>query len=191
METTNHVFNFPLGTIILMSTFGQEAIGAIYDLRWMLVTLFILMLFDTAFSYAEHIKDLHEGKKDDDWSCSGAIRRFGGKMGTYLSFLIIGCLVGLSFTEPFGYVNHIVTSAIGAGIGILCDTISIAGHWLHLKGIYITLSPTRIVRSLIIAYVKSKNDYVGEVVEEELNIEHRKHDHHNRPTRHHNASRKA
>lgn len=150
---------------------GQEAIGAIVDLRWMLAALFVFMLIDTAYSYAEHVMLEHIGEKTPPWTCSSAIRRFGGKIGTYLSFLIIGCLMGLAFTEPFGLCSHIITSAIGAAIGLACEVVSIVGHYLHLRGIYITLSPTKIFKSLIVSYVESKSERVGKTIEEELVIE--------------------
>lgn len=171
MDATNNVFNFPLGAIILTSIMGQEAIGAIIDLRWMLAAILVLMIIDTAYSYAEHVKDVHQGKKTDDWSASGALRRFGGKIGTYLSFLIIGCIIGLAFTEPANICTHIVTSAYGAAIGMLCEVLSIAGHYLHLHDIYITLSPTRFVKSIIISYVESKSERVAKTLNHELKIE--------------------
>ena len=171
MEAANNVFNFPLGAIILMSVMGQEAIGAIIDLRWMLAAILLLMAIDTAYSYAEHIKDEHDGKKTEKWSTSGALRRFGGKIGTYLSFLIIGCIVGLAFTEPVGWSNHIVTSAFGAGFGILCEVISIIGHYLHLHNVYVTLSPTKFIKSVIVSYVEDKSERVGKTLNNELKIE--------------------
>lgn len=170
METTNHVFNFPFAAIVLIPTIGQEAIEAIYDLRWMLITILVLMVIDTCYAYAEHVKDEHTGKKVTQWSSSGALRRFGGKMGTYLSFLIIGCLIGLAFTEPTGYCSHIVTSAYGASLAIVCEVLSVCGHYLHLRNIYVTLSPTKVIRSAIIAYCKAKNPTIGETLEKELHI---------------------
>lgn len=173
MDAANNVFNFPLGAVILTSVMGQEAIGAIVDLRWMLVAIVLLMTIDTAYSYAEHVKDEHENKSTDKWSTSGALRRFGGKIGTYLSFLIIGCIVGMAFTEPVGLCNHIATSAVGAGVGILCEVISIIGHYLHLKNVYVTLSPTKFVKSIIVGYVEEKSQRVGRTLNTELKIEHK------------------
>lgn len=171
MDATGNVFNFPLGAIVLTSVFGQEAIEAVIDLRWMLLAIIILMIIDTAYSYAEHVKDEHEGKQVAQWSTSGALRRFGGKIGTYLSFLIIGCVIGLAFTEPLGYATHVTTSAWGASYGLVCEILSIGGHVLHLRNIYIQLSPTKLIRSLIISYVSDKSDIVGRTLEKELKIE--------------------
>lgn len=171
MESTNNVFNFPFGTIVLLPTMGQEALGVAFDMRWMLVGLMFLMIIDTFYSYAEHVMNEHQGKKVDPWTTSSCLRRFGGKIGTYLSFLVIGCFIGLAITEPLGSVSHIYTSAVGALLGFACEIFSIGGHYLHLKGIYVTLSPAKFIRSIIVAYVKSKSEEVGAVVEEELIIE--------------------
>ena len=173
MDAANNVFNFPFCAIVLVSTMGQEALGAIVDLRWMLAAIILLMTIDTAYSYAEHVKDEHQGKTTDKWSTSGALRRFGGKIGTYLSFLIIGCIVGLAFTEPVHLCDHVATSAIGASFAIVCEVLSIAGHYLHLKDVYITLSPTKIIKSVIVGYVEQKSETVGKTLEKELKIEHK------------------
>lgn len=183
MDAANNVFNFPFCSIILMSTMGQEALGAIIDLRWMLAAILLLMAIDTAYSYAEHVKDEHRGVSTDKWSTSGALRRFGGKIGTYLSFLIIGCIVGLAFTEPVGLCDHVVTSAFGAGLGILCEIISIGGHYLHLRDIYVTLSPTSFIKSLIVSYVEEKSARIGKTLEDELIIEHKNADNKKRKPR--------
>lgn len=172
MDTTNNVFDHNIGTLVILPTLGQEAMSVAFELRWMLVSLFVFMLIDTAFSYAEHVKNVHEKKeKDEAWTMSSCIRRFGGKIGTYLSFLIIGCFLGLSCFEHIGWCDHMTSSAIGAGIGLLCEVVSISGHYLHLKNVYIRLSPVKILRSVIIAWVKSKSEAVGEALEEELEIE--------------------
>lgn len=172
MDSTNNVFNFPIGTLVILPTLGQEAMSVVFELRWMLVAIFTFMLIDTAFSYAEHIKNVHENKaKETEWTSSGCVRRLGGKVGTYLSFLIIGCFLGLSCFEPLGWCNHVMSSAIGALVGLACEVVSIGGHYLHIKNIYVSLSPTRFVRSIIIALVRAKSDTVGDALEKELKIE--------------------
>ena len=82
----------------------------------------------------------------------------------YVTYLILGSVLGLAIFEPLGWANHVTTAAIGLGFGCIWEVDSIVGHVCALHGIKNTFS----VKRLIIALIKRKNADIGEAVEEAM-----------------------
>lgn len=136
--------------------FGGEAIGVLYDLRWMLVLIVVLVLSDFWFGVSD---SLH---KKMEFRFSRAGRRTCNKLVDYLTYLLVGALVGLGITEPLGWATHTTTAAIGLGFGCIWEIDSIMGHVCSLHDVKHPIS----VKRLIISIIKSRSEQIGEAVEE-------------------------
>ena len=146
------------GKAVVLGTMGGEALSALFDLRWMLVLIVVLIVADFWFGVSE---SLH---KHEHFRFSRAGRRTCNKAVDYITYLILGSVLGLAIFEPLGWTNHVVTAAVGLGFGCVWEVDSIAGHVCALHGVKNKFS----VKRLIIAIIKKKDADVGEAVEEVL-----------------------
>lgn len=115
--------------VALWTLLGTEAQSALLELRWMIVGMIVLTLADFYWGTREALM------RHESWHFSRAGRRTAMKIVEYMTYLLIGCVVGFSITEPLGMASHITASAIGLGFGMVFDLNSIIGHVLHVKGI--------------------------------------------------------
>lgn len=146
------------GRAVVVGTMGVEAMTALYDLRWMLVLIVVLIVADFWFGVSE---SLH---KHEQFRFSRAGRRTCNKAVDYVTYLILGSVIGLAIFEPLGWATHTTTAAIGLGFGCVWEVDSIVGHVCELHGVKNKFS----VKRLIIAIIKKKDADVGEAVEEVL-----------------------
>ena len=146
------------GKAFVSGTMSAEALTALFDLRWMLVLIVVLIVADFWFGVSESLKN-HE-----HFRFSRAGRRTCNKAVDYITYLILGSVLGLAIFEPLGWANHVTTAAIGLGFGCIWEVDSIVGHVCVLHGIKNTFS----VKRLIIALIKRKNADIGEAVEEAM-----------------------
>ena len=146
------------GKAVVLGTMGGEALSALFDLRWMLVLIVVLIVADFWFGVSE---SLH---KHEHFRFSRAGRRTCNKVVDYITYLILGSVLGLAIFEPLGWATHTTTAAIGLGFGCVWEVDSIVGHVCELHGVKNKFS----VKRLIIAIIKKKNADVGEAVEEVL-----------------------
>lgn len=146
------------GRAVVVGTMGTEALTALYDLRWMLVLIVVLIVADFWFGVSE---SLH---KHEHFRFSRAGRRTCNKAVDYVTYLILGSVIGLAVFEPLGWATHTTTAAIGLGFGCVWEIDSIVGHVCELHGVKNRFS----VKRLIIAIIKKKDADVGEAVEEAL-----------------------
>lgn len=146
------------GKTTALLTLGTEAFDAIFDLRWMLILIVLLILADFWFGVSESIK------KHEHFRFSRAGRRTCNKFGDYFFYLIIGCVLGLAIFEPLGWADHTTTAAVGLGFGCIWEVDSIVGHVCALHGIKNKFS----VKRFIIALIKRKDKELGEAVEDAM-----------------------
>lgn len=146
------------GKAIVWGTMGMECITAIYDLRWMIVLIVVLIVADFWFGLSESLF------KHEEFRFSRAGRRTCNKLVDYLTYLLLGAVIGLAIFEPLNITTHTVTAAIGLGFGCLWEVDSIVGHICALHGVKSKFS----VKRLIISLLKRKNKEVGEAIEEAL-----------------------
>ena len=144
------------GRAVVVGAMGAEAMGALYDLRWMLVLIVVLIVADFWFGVSE---SLH---KHEHFRFSRAGRRTCNKAVDYVTYLMLGSVIGLAIFEPLGWANHVTTAAVGLGFGCLWEVDSIVGHLCELHGVKNKFS----VKRLLIALIKKKDEDVGEAVEE-------------------------
>lgn len=137
---------------------GAEAMTALYDLRWMIVFIVVLILCDFWWGISESLK------KNQEFRFSRAGRRTCNKLVDYLTYLLIGALLGLAIFEPLGWTDHTTTAAIALGFGCLWEIDSIIGHVCAVHNIKWNFS----VKRLIVSLVKRKSEDLGEAVEDAM-----------------------
>lgn len=126
---------------ILWSVFGGEMVGVAFELRYMIILSIILILSDFWWGHSDTMKRYHIAEKAGDmaamdkykWHKSRAIRRTAAKLIDYVTYMLIGAFLGLAITEPMGGCGHVITAAIGLGIGCLAEIASIIGHYCYIK----------------------------------------------------------
>ena len=87
----------------VMST---EAVNVLFDLRWMLVLVVALIAADLWWGISESRKNGVEIR------FSRAGRRTCNKFVDYMTYLIIGALIGMAIFEPLDMATHTVTAAV-------------------------------------------------------------------------------
>ena len=146
------------GKAFVVSTMGMEAMQALFDLRWMLVLIVVLIVADFWFGVSD---SLH---KHEHFRFSRAGRRTCNKAVDYVTYLILGSVLGMAIFEPLGWASHTTTAALGLGLGCLWEIDSIVGHVCALHGMKNRFS----IKRFIIALMKKKNEDIGEAVEEAM-----------------------
>lgn len=152
---------------VTWAVFGAEALGVLYDLRWMLVCVAVLIVADFWWGSKETIKK-HEETGDDKykWRFSRAGRRSLNKCIDYLTYLLIGAVLGIAIFQPLGICSHTVSGAIGLGAGALFDISSIIGHVCYLHDIDTHGGILKLLWRIAVSFIKRKNNDLGEAIEE-------------------------
>lgn len=145
-----------VGKGVVVTTMSGEAMGALFDLRWMLVLIVVLIIADFWFGLSESFY------KHEHFRISRAGRRTCNKLVDYITYLILGSVLGLAIFEPLGWATHVTTAAIGLGFGCMWEIDSIVGHVCVLHGIKNHFS----VKRFIVSLMKKKDKDMGEAIEE-------------------------
>lgn len=145
-----------VGKGVVVTTMSGEAMEALFDLRWMLVLIVVLIVADFWFGVSESLN------KHEHFRFSRAGRRTCNKAVDYITYLILGSVLGLAIFEPLGWATHVTTAAIGLGFGCVWEIDSIVGHVCALHGIRNYFS----VKRFIISLMKRKNKDMGEAIED-------------------------
>ena len=146
------------GKTIAVGGMAAEALTALYDLRWMIAFIFVLVVADFWFG----VKASLANKEKFRFSRAG--RRTCNKFCDYIVYLIVGALFGMAIFEPLGICSHTTAAAVCLGLGCLWEIDSIMEHACTLHGIKKNWS----VKRLLIALLKVKNPEAGAAVEEVL-----------------------
>ena len=146
------------GKLFIWAAWGTEALGVLYDLRWMLALVVVLILADFWWGVSD---SLH---KRQEFRFSRAGRRTCNKAVDYMTYLLVGSLLGLAVFEPLGWTTHTVTAAVGLGFGCVWEIDSIIGHVCSVHGVTKRFS----VKRLLIALIRRKSKAAAEVVEDVL-----------------------
>lgn len=161
---------------MLWGSVGAELITVVYDLRYMVICSIALILADLWWGYSasrkryEHADELGNEtlKEKFKWHKSRAVRRTANKLIDYLTYLVVGALIGLAITEPMEICSHVWTAAIGLGIGCACEIASIVGHVAYVKmGIEISVADAwKICVRFFGKLIKVKSEQIGDAVED-------------------------
>ena len=145
--------------VTFSSAFYTEIQETFFAVRWAILFIVILIATDFWSGLAASVK-----VRGEDFRLSRALRRTLVKFCEYLCFIILGVVVAKSICEPLGICTFTAGGAIGAAVALLIEADSIYGHVCDLHGIKGRFS----VKRLIVAYLKRKNEDLGEAVEDAL-----------------------
>ena len=137
---------------------GNEALGAMFDLRWMLIFVIVLVLVDFWFGVKV------SNKKQEEIRWSRAWRRTANKVMDYSSYLLLGAVLGMAICEPLGVVTHTVTAAVGILLGSIFEVQSIVSHVCYLHDVPFTFN----LWKFALAIVKSRSERVGNALEDSI-----------------------
>ena len=157
-------------------TVGQGALLTIYDLRYLLMLTAVLIIADCWWAYRENKSHEEAGEKVKEWRPSQAIRRSAIKFCDYISFMIVGDLIGTAIVDTF--TGHHI--AIYCSIGAVCvlaiaEVLSVFGHIMWCKWKYqlrlreVPMALWYIVRGMGVEFLKMKSPEAGEALEKSLN----------------------
>lgn len=176
---------------IVWGTIGSELMNVVYDLRYMVICSIALILADLWWGYSETrvrlCKARHSGNESQadkyKWHKSRAGRRTANKIVDYLTYLVVGALIGLAITEPMDICSHVWTAAIGLGIGCACEIASIIGHIAYVKlGVEVSMvDGWKAFVRFFGKIIKVKSSEIGEAVEDLGRERHHHHDHFHEP----------
>ena len=138
---------------------GGEARDALFDLRWMLALIAVMIIADFWFGVADSVN-----KRGEDFHFSRAGRRTLGKATEYVMYLVVGSILGKAIFEPMGICSHVVVAAVALSFAVLWEADSIIEHVCSLHNITTRFS----VKRFILALIKRKSPAVGEALEETL-----------------------
>ena len=144
--------------LIGSGTFSTEALDVLYDLRWMLILIAVLIVTDLWFGVSE------SRKRKIPIRLSRAGRRTCNKLIDYFAYLFFGAIMGMAIFEPLGIASHTTTAAISLGFGCIWEVDSIVGHICALHGVTNKLS----IKKFIICLIRKRNKDVGDAIEEAL-----------------------
>lgn len=158
------------GTLILYN----EAVSVIYDARWAIAFLVLLIITDFRYGWGENSKRYAQAKEDGKetlaihfrWRTSRAVRRTLNKFMDYFILMMVFAALGMALLEPIG-VSHIYGAYGAACIAFFCEFKSIAGHFFYLRGIKVAdKSIGGFVKAFVVALAKRKNQDIGEALGE-------------------------
>ena len=163
---------------IIWSVLGGELLDVVFDLRYMLMFSIVLILADFWWGHSESMKRYHEAEiaKDErgmekyKWHKSRAIRRTANKFVDYCSYLLVAAFMGLAVIETMGGCSHVITAAIGLGVGCLAEIASIVGHYCYVKwGIEIKVVDVWKWLLRFVANIFKTKSQLGSALEETIN----------------------
>lgn len=173
---------------VVWAAISEELLNVVFDLRYMIICSVALILADLWWGYSENQMRLNQAREEGDkvteekykWHKSRAGRRTTNKLVDYITYLVVGALIGLAITEPMEICSHVWTAALGLGIGCACEIASIIGHIAYVKmGVEISMVDgwKAFVRFLG-RILRIKSQEIGEAVEDLGRDHHHGHHHH-------------
>lgn len=147
------------GALISASIFYQETLQVLFDLRWAVAFIAILVLTDFWSGLTASVK-----LRGEDFRFSRALRRTTTKFLEYVCYIVFGVLLFKACLEPFGIGSDVVGGAVGASVGFIAEFDSIYGHFCDLHHIKRRIS----VKRIFVAWLKQENENVGTAVEQAI-----------------------
>ena len=147
------------GGVVVAGALYAELIKVLYDLRWAVLFIMVLVFTDFWSGLTASVK-----VRKEDFRLSRALRRTVVKFLEYINFIIFGLVLSKACLIPFGIGDNNTGGAIGACLAMLIEFDSIYGHICDLHGIKNRLS----LKRFFVAWLKRKNEDAGEALEEAL-----------------------
>ena len=163
-----------IGNSLIWVAFADEGLQCVHDLRWMIVLSIVLIFTDFWWGFNDSIMKYKKATTDKErekykFHKSKAIRRSANKFIDYVTYLLVGGVLGLAIFEPLGICDHTISAACGLGLGCVADVISIVGHYCSVKNIH--FDALAFFKRLIVNIAKKKDEDLGEALEETIKNE--------------------
>ena len=139
-------------------TMLAEAVAVVYDIRWLVVLVAVLVIADFWFGISD------SRKRKEKVRFSYACRRTANKLVDYLTYLLVGVLLGMGLFEPLGVCSHVTSASVALVIPAVCEVSSIFGHFCSVHNIKLKFD----WKKFAVVLIKKKNEDVGEAVEEAI-----------------------
>ena len=139
-------------------TMLAEAVAVVYDIRWLVVLVAVLVIADFWFGISD------SRKRKEKVRFSYACRRTANKLVDYLTYLLVGVLLGMGLFEPLGVCSHVTSASVALVIPAICEVSSIFGHFCSVHDIKLKFD----WKKFAVVLIKKKNEDVGEAVEEAI-----------------------
>ena len=139
-------------------TMLSEAVTVVYDIRWLVVLVAVLVVADFWFGISD------SRKRKEKVRFSFACRRTANKLVDYVTYLIVGVLIGMGILEPLGVCSHIISASIALIIPAICEVSSIFGHFCSVHDMKLKFD----WKKFAVVLIKKKSEDVGEAVEEAI-----------------------
>lgn len=147
------------GLILTDGAFLSEVMVALYDLRWAVLFIAMLVFTDLWSGLAASVR-----VRGEDFRISRAMRRTAAKFCEYVSFIIFALLLYKGCVAPFGYGTDAMGAGCGAVVALLIEADSIYGHVCDLHGIRNRPS----LKRFFVAWLKRRSADAGAALEETL-----------------------
>ncbi len=171
---------------VTVMTMWEQLSTMIYDTRWMLLFLTLLILADFRYGWGECNKRFTEAEREGDnvlmdayrWRTSRAIRRTLNKFVDYTVIMFIGLLFGQAFLPRIG-VDYIWGAWAMAMCVCVCEANSFFGHFFYLHGITVEKRTIKgFIRAFAVALARKKDGDIGDALDEALGGDNRHGGHH-------------
>lgn len=138
-------------------SFVGEIKEVVYQLRWMLVFIVVMIIADFVLGIIDSVV-----KRGEEFRFSRAGRRTMCKFIEYNSYLVLGFMMGIAILQPVGVCSYTVSAMCGLGLAIVFEFDSIVDHVCNIHGIKNKVS----IKRLLVGYIKKKYTAAGEIIEE-------------------------
>ena len=139
-------------------TMLAEAVAVVYDIRWLVVLVAVLVIADFWFGISD------SRKRKEKVRFSYACRRTANKLVDYLTYLLVGVLLGMGLFEPLGVCSHVTSASVALVIPAICEVSSIFGHFCSVHELKLKFD----WKKFAVVLIKKKSEDVGEAVEEAI-----------------------
>lgn len=146
----------PQVAVVGAYSFIGEIKGVVFELRWMLVLIVVLIFVDFALGLIDSIV-----KRKEDFRFSRAGRRTMCKFIEYNSYLVLGFMLGIAILQPVGICSYMTSSFCGLLLAIMFEADSIKDHVCAIHGIKNKIS----VKRLLVTYLKKKYATTSDIID--------------------------
>lgn len=157
-----------------MFLLGNEIVGMIFDMRWAIIVVMLLIVADFHYGWSESKKRHKEAERKHNeilmdyyrWHKSRAWRRSANKLVDYIIIMFVFGAIGMAVLEPI-QVSHTWGSWAGCVLACACEIASIVGHFFYLHGVNVeTKSLKGFFKALAVAFARRKDPDIGESLQE-------------------------
>ena len=112
------------------AAFYAEVMELLFALRWAFALVVVMIMMDFCYGIADSV-----GKRGEDFHLSRAGRRTLCKFIEYITYPIVGGILGKAVLEPMGCGSMMMGGALGVMLAILFEADSISEHVCNVHNI--------------------------------------------------------